>query len=338
MNRGRVITITRKDIVLTTRESFFMFFIAFPLLATIVLNATLGSIGGTTPSLAYYGDEDVLMLLEGSQSVDVTNVSSLAELESAVREGRRDGGLVLDGTPKLLLSGSSQLNERATLLAVASQAIKESQGLPDVVDIERIVLPAEGYSLKTRLIPFLLIIATVVGGLIISASLIEEREQKTLDALLVSPATAGEVIVSKSLFGMFLGLVLGVLILLLNNSLSSALVIVSLVLGVGFTVGLGLMAGVVMDNITDLIARMKLFNIFLQFPALVILFPQIPQWVAKLFPTYYFVNPILEITQRGAGLGDVWWQWVVLLVCDIVVLILAARLLRERMLGKKITH
>jgi ABC-2 type transport system permease protein len=124
----------------------------------------------------------------------------------------------------------------------------------------------------------------------------------------------------------------------LNNSLTSALVLVSLVLGVGFTVGLGLMAGVVMDNITDLIARMKLFNIFLQFPALVILFPQIPQWVAKLFPTYYFVNPILEITQRGAGLGDVWWQWVVLLGCDVVVLILAARLLRERMLGKKITH
>jgi ABC-2 type transport system permease protein len=338
MNRRHVITIARKDIVLTTRESFFLFLIVFPLLATIVLNATLGSIGGTTPSLAYYGDGDVLMLLEESQSVDVTGFSSLEELESAVREGRRDGGLVLDGAPRLLLSGSSQLNERATLLATASQAIKESQGLPDAVDIERIVLPAEGYTLKTRIIPVLLIIAAVVGGLIISASLIEEREQKTLDALLVSPATAGEVILSKSLFGMFLGLVLGVLILLLNNSLTSALVLVSLVLGVGFTVGLGLMAGVVMDNITDLIARMKLFNIFLQFPALVILFPQIPQWVAKLFPTYYFVNPILEITQRGAGLGDVWWQWVVLLGCDVVVLILAARLLRERMLGKKITH
>ena len=93
-----------------------------------------------------------------------------------------------------------------------------------------------------------------------------------------------------------------------------------------------------MDNITDLVARMKLFNIFLQLPALVILFPQIPQWVGMLFPTYYFIDPILSITQYGAGIGDVWWKLLVLIACDVAVLALAARVLRQRMLGVPIRH
>jgi ABC-2 type transport system permease protein len=143
-----------------------------------------------------------------------------------------------------------------------------------------------------------------------------------------------EIIVAKALFGLFLGMVMGMLILVLNNALSDALVVVFLLFGVLFTVGLGLIAGVIMDNITDLVARMKLFNIFLQLPALVILFPQIPQWIGMLFPTYYFIDPILSITQYGAGIGDVWWKLLVLIGCDMVVLALASRVLRRRMLGK----
>jgi ABC-2 type transport system permease protein len=96
------------------------------------------------------------------------------------------------------------------------------------------------------------------------------------------------------------------------------------------------MAGVVMDNITDLITRMKIFGVILYFPALIIMFPQIPQWLGKFFPTYYFIDPIFSITQKVAGWSDVWWKAVILLACDVVVLALASKVLRKRMLGKKI--
>jgi len=96
------------------------------------------------------------------------------------------------------------------------------------------------------------------------------------------------------------------------------------------------MAGVVMKDITDLISRMKLLGFFFMIPALVILFPQIPQWLGKFFPTYYFIHPLLVITQRGATWSDVWWEAVVMIIIDVVVLYATSRVLRRRMLGEAI--
>lgn len=40
-------------------------------------------------------------------------------------------------------------------------------------------------------------------------------------------------------------------------------------------------------------------------PALVYMFPQIPQWIAKVFPTYYMIAPVVEIVQHGGGWPDI---------------------------------
>ena len=85
-----------------------------------------------------------------------------------------------------------------------------------------------------------------------------------------------------------------------------------------------------------MVARMKIFNLVLLFSVFIIFFPQIPQWIGKFFPTYYFIHPILTITQDGATWADVWWEAVVLIVVDILVLFLASRVLRVRMLGKEV--
>jgi len=338
MSHNRVLSMAKKDIILTTRESFFLYMIMMPIVATLVINAALGSVGASNPTLAVYGDENVASLLISEQSVDATLFSSIEALQDAVMKGEYDAGLIASQNPKLLFSGKSLLNERAILWATASYALKESYGEPDTIAFDTRTLSEEGLPLKVRLIPFLLILSAMIGGLIISSSLIEEREQKTLDAVLVTPMTPFEVIMSKSLYGLFLGLVLGIIILVLNNSLNSPLVVLFLLFGTLFTVGLGLIAGVVMDNITDLIARMKIFQLFIQLPALIVLFPQIPQWLGKLVPTYYFINPILEITQNGAVWADVWWQWAILVVCDILILLLASRVLKKRMTGENISH
>jgi ABC-2 type transport system permease protein len=42
------------------------------------------------------------------------------------------------------------------------------------------------------------------------------------------------------------------------------------------------------------------------------MFPQLPQWIAKLFPTYYIIGPVMDVTQRDAGWSVIWWQVLVL--------------------------
>ncbi|MFQ5891493.1 MAG: ABC transporter permease, partial [Candidatus Methanofastidiosia archaeon] len=299
----------KKDIIMTTREAVFIFWVIIPILGSLILNAALGSVGTGTPSMGIIGGDDFVSVLENDTSIRVTVFSSEKDLREAVLLGEYDSGLIvpseaefLEGKiPKLLISGESLLNERITIGAALLGAFREFSGAEDLVTYETILIGEEEFSLQTRITPTFLIVAAIVGGLIISMSLIEEREKKTLYAVMVTPITPLEVILAKSLYGLFLGLVLGILILILNNSFGGELylVMVFLILGILFSVGIGLMAGVVMDNITDLLARMKIFNIFLWFPAIVILFPQIPQWIGKIFPTYYFVHPILLITQKG---------------------------------------
>jgi ABC-2 type transport system permease protein len=342
MNVSRLISMTKKDIVLTTRQGFFLFMIVMPVIMTLVLNAALGSVGTAVPDVAVYGDHELVSILEEEPSIDINIVQSEQELRDGVLQGTYDAGLIFKGSgvgslPELLISGKSLLNDRMTIGATLVNAYRKSLGVEETVTVDTRVIGTEEFSLKVRLIPFLLIMATVIGGLIISSSLIEEREKKTINAVLVTPITPLEVIIAKSLYGLFLGLILGILILALNGSFTGGthLLLLFLTLGTLFTVALGLMAGVVMENITDLIARMKIFNLFLLFPALVILFPQIPQWIGKLFPTYYFIDPIMAITQRGATWSDVWWEAVIMVIIDCVVLVLASRVLRARMLGRE---
>lgn len=346
MSVSRLLSMFKKDVVLTTRQSFLLMMVVAPVLATLALNAALGTVGTATPTLGVYGEGEFVSLLEAEPTVKIEIVSSESNLREAVLEGTYDAGLILPeeseiakgNLPTILISGKSLLNDRLTVGSTLLNAYRNWLHAGELATFETRILGTEEFSFKVRLIPFLLIMATVIGGFIISSSLIEEREMKTLNAVLVTPITPLEVVIAKSLYGLFLGLVLGILILVLNRSFAGGMhmILLFLVLGTLFTVGLGLIAGVIMKDITDLVARMKMFNIFLMFPAFVILFPQIPQWIGRFFPTYYYIDPILAITQKGAGWSDVWWEAVILIVIDVVVVFLAARILRERMLGKEI--
>ena len=338
MKLSRMFSMAKKDVVIITRESFFLYMVAMPIVMSLILTAALGSVGTAKPSIAIYGDSEIVSILEEEPSLNVTIFSSEKDLREAVLEGEYDGGLLVSPAPKLLISGKSLLNERVTIGATLTNAFREVSGKEETILFETKEIGTDEYPWKVRFIPFLTMIAVLVAGMIISASLIEEREKKTLDAVLVTPITPLEVIMAKALFGLFLGLILGIIILMLNGALTGGflLIMLFLILGTTFTVALGLMAGVVMDNITDLITRIKIFGLILYFPALIIMFPQIPQWLGRFFPTYYFIDPIFSITQKGAGWSDVWWKAVILVVCDVIVLALATKVLRKRMLGKKI--
>ncbi|MBU7041469.1 MAG: ABC transporter permease, partial [Theionarchaea archaeon] len=257
MNIRRMFQMTKKDIKLVTRGTFFLFMIIMPILMSVALNAALGSVGTSAPAVAVYGESELIPLLEQEPSIHVVTAQSEQELRNKVLEGEYDAGVVFEGgtSPLVLVSGKSLLNDRLTVGATLVKVYQEQMGAEEVISFETRTVGGEEYPLKVRIMPFMLIIAVMVGGLIISSSLVEERELKTLNAVLVTPITPLEVIVAKTLFGLFLGFVLSAIILALNSTLTGGLylVVLFLILGTLFTVGLGLIGGVIMKNITDLI-------------------------------------------------------------------------------------
>ena len=84
-------------------------------------------------------------------------------------------------------------------------------------------------------------------------------------------------------------------------------------------------------DIQTLFAVVKSIGILLYAPGLIALFPDaIPQWIARLFPTYYVLQPVMEISQNGAGLGAIAADLVILLAI-IVALIVGLGVTAERL-------
>ena len=69
-------------------------------------------------------------------------------------------------------------------------------------------------------------------------------------------------------------------------------------------------------------------------PTIFYIFPEWPQWIAKLFPTYWVINPIYEITINNGQLGDVVGELAIAVVVIIAlagVVMLQTRRLRTKL-------
>jgi ABC-2 type transport system permease protein len=49
-------------------------------------------------------------------------------------------------------------------------------------------------------------------------------------------------------------------------------------------------------------------GIFLFAPTLFYIFPEWPQWIAKLFPLYWIIEPIWQVSVMGESISTVWSQ------------------------------
>ena len=157
-----------------------------------------------------------------------------------------------------------------------------------------------------------------------ATSLVEEKQKRTLRALTITPSSLGEVYFSKGLLGAILSIVMGVLILALNRALGGqiALLLGALAMGAVMSAAFGVLLGAFMKDINTLFATIKGMGLFLYAPAIVYLFPAIPEWIAQIFPTYYLIQPVMEIAQQGAGFAEVAPELAIL--AGLIVVLIAA--------------
>ncbi len=205
--------------------------------------------------------------------------------------------------------GESLAKNRTILPVTLADLIRELGGQEVPVEIESITLGDEiSIPWGDRLLPIVVLMAVFLGGLMLPAtSLINEKEKKTLEALVITPTTIGDIFIAKGLVGIIISLFMGVAILVLNQAFGAQplLLVLVLLLGAVMAVEFGLIAGAFLKDFSTLFTIWKSGGILLFAPAIVYMFPQIPGWIGKIFPTYYVVQPVMEITQRGGGWSDI---------------------------------
>ena len=149
-----------------------------------------------------------------------------------------------------------------------------------------------------------------------ATSLAQERQDRTLVAITTTPTTLGDVLTAKGIVGVLVAATMAIVTLALNRAFGgdAVLLIGALILGSIMAVMFGLLLGVMTKDINSLFGTIKAMGLILYAPALIFMFPEIPQWIARLFPTYYIIRPVIEITQMGAGFEDVLPELLVLIL------------------------
>jgi ABC-2 type transport system permease protein len=337
MNPRRVAVLLGKEFVHGSRGFFFIFAVAAPLTLSLVVSLVFGTLFSEKPKLGVTaeGNSQVAQRVTELDSVVGKTYPSTSALIEAVRAGAVDMGIVLpQGFDSALAQGQvteisayiwgeSLAKNRVILGAIVADLVVELAGHEVPLEIVTTALgEAEDIPWNDRLLPLMVLMTVFMAGSMIPASsLVNEKQKHTLTALTTTPTTLEEVYLTKGLVGIIMSLLTGLLILTMNQALGSRPQLLLLVLSLGavLAAGFGILLGALTRDITSLFATFKSIGIFLYAPALVYLFPQAPQWIGKVFPTYYVVQPVIEISQQGGTWSDVAFE-VLVLVGLIVVL------------------
>ncbi len=305
------------------RSPIVAFAIVLPLLLTFLVSAVFGSLFDPDPRLGIVdeGASTIVAAARNLEGVAVVSIDDEAALRDRVAAGDLDAGLVLptgfddavaagaQSDLQFFVSGESLASTRVILSVLTLDLIRDASDTQPPATVLVTTVGDEDYvPVGDRLLPALVLYAVLIAGLFIpAAALVDEREKRTIDAVLVTPTRMGDILAGKALFAVMLAVVLGLVTLALNQAFAGKPWEMALILLIGSVMMalLGLMLGLWAKDITTMYTAVKAGGILVFLPALVALFPAIPDWVARLVPTYYFVQPVQDLAIGGAGFGDV---------------------------------
>lgn len=155
---------------------------------------------------------------------------------------------------------------------------------------------------KTRysILPtWILITVTMIGVMIISGNIAEERENNTLAAIRVSPVKEAEILLGKGGFGVIISTLTVVLMLIFNRVYRQPYVFLAAVLFVFLASfcfsAIGLFIGSLASSQSSARSIGTIIYFPLIFPALIYDFSGLTRTLARFFPTYYMLRGLQKL-------------------------------------------
>jgi hypothetical protein len=248
------------------------------------------------------GRSSLLPALEASSAVDVTAYASQAQLRRQLAEAETpELGLLIPadfdqvrtagGTPELqgLVLHWVSPADAARLQQRVEAALAELAGGPVRIRLEngRVYLPVDARGLGLTATWSTLMVFLMLGLSFLPNLMFEEKRTRTLDALLISPASAGQVTAAKALTGLFYtALCVAVAYAFYYRLITQWwLAVLAAACGASFSVGLGLLLGVLLTSRQQLMIAAQPLIVFLFGPLILSDLTEwklLPSWVATL--------------------------------------------------------
>jgi ABC-2 type transport system permease protein len=301
--------------------------------------------GLSAPTVLIYDAEDSRLVeaLESSEVLEAYEFDSQAIVEEklAFAGDKNEIALVIPSHFDESLEAGEQPVLDGYLLHWLSEAqAKEIQGLVEG-EVERwagkrIQINIEGnvvYSLPNSFgFPVwgslsILYVVLMIGTTLTPHLMLEEKQNKSMDALLISPAGSGHVVIGKALTGLFYCFIGAAIALALNAVLVThwCLVILTVILGSLFSTALGLLLGTVFETRQQLtVWAMPIFAVLL-IPVFIAILPRLLSQkvldILALIPTIAMEKVIRTSFTGSVAFSQVGPSLVIIFIYTLLILV-----------------
>lgn len=344
MHLNVMLAIVRKDILSLIKNKNILIVILTPVLLSILSASTVSLAVDPMVSVALYDKGSSTDFIEYLKSVDNYNVivaksaeqsKELFYKEEVVAFMTIPEGFSTDLKKGLKPSLDITVNPSNTKSIAFLQTYKDViMGFAKQEYPVRISLKTIPTSMQSRLnIPIWVMFTLIFVGIsVLPNTLTTEKEKKTLDAILVSPASEKDVIYGKSLFGLSLTILISLIIIYINEGFTGNLLLVLLfiLLGSAAFTGLGLLIASYADSYSSASLTSTVFMIPLILLALLADFSKEIWYISRLVPSTYVLNGIRNSMLNNSGISELYPELMALLMFNILIYVLTAKVLKKK--------
>jgi ABC-2 type transport system permease protein len=355
MNLNIVSAIARKDVIDAIRHRYLLTALVTPLFVALLFRVLLPGVndnklftivvhdaGGSGLVTELRKTPQISVVLADSADATGREVERIKAIGGLVVPAGFDADLAANKQPELTVYVNNQktIFEQAAFRRLLDQLVHSFAKQPEParlvwVDVDKAANDSAlgATTLNQMLLPLLLILTFgMTGAFVVPLLIVEEKEKRTLDFLLSSPASLNEIIAGKALTGVvYTVLIAGILLGINRHSIQNwPLTSLTILVGLLFVVGVGLVIGSVLRNTMQVNTWAGLVLILLLAPSMPLI--GLSGWFDKamrIIPTYY-LSEALKLSIAGTISSKLWVYLAVLLVCTFIVFFAAAWALHRR--------
>jgi ABC-2 type transport system permease protein len=224
---------------------------------------------------------------------------------------------------------SGMVREFAFLLAGEPPPITAPDMDEAVLGVDRV---GEQLSIRDQLRPVFVVMALFIEMFALASLVSVELQQRTITAVLATPARIGDVLAAKTLIGMLLAFAQAAVIMVATGAAlrGPLLLAVALLLGAVLVAGVGMIAGSLGKDFIEVVFWSLLIGLPVMIPAFGALFPgSAPGWI-QILPGHGLVQVMVGTTAYGEGWAEAAPYLGMLAAWCVVLYVLGIVILRRR--------
>jgi ABC-2 type transport system permease protein len=325
----RIFTIFKRDLKVNSKDFISLYIAIIPILFAVLINIFTPGINDTSVELALVSGENKAQVEYFKQFANIELFDDVQAIQNRVEERDAMIGIIPEGESYYLMSQGNEpvgiVDYAKLLISFYKLDLDIEDSNAQLTELGRSVPP-----LKKTLVNLSIIFISILGGMLIALNIVEEKVDKTLSAINLSPTSRIEFIVGKSIIGVLLSIfgALAVIFITGFGSINILQLLLVVVISSLLSILVGFIQGINNDDIIGAAGSIKLLFLPLIAGVLAI------ELLADKWQKYFYWNPFYwaykgndaVLSQTGSW-GQVFvYSGLVLVLSGVVYLFLAPKI------------